>query len=295
MKPYSTPAAFRAALESRLKNAARARNLTPMRLRKVVTFDRFVARLVAVAPDRWLLKGGAALDFRLQDRARTTMDLDMAFLAEQAQVDADVIEASRTDLSDYFTFAAERIPVPAGQEDVTGSFRIRALIAGRLFEQIQLDVAWTDPFIGSELVHGESLLSFAGIEPATVPAIPIEQHAAEKLHAYTRVYASGPSSRVKDLVDVVLIALHRGLDAGRLAQALNTTFRARNSHSLPATFPSPPAAWEGPYRRLAEEVSITGDMVEAHRIVAALLDPILAGQAPGTAHWNPATQSWGIQ
>lgn len=69
MKPYSTPAAFRSALESRLKNAARERNFTPMRLRKIVTFDRFLARLTSVAADRWLLKGGAALNFRLQDRA----------------------------------------------------------------------------------------------------------------------------------------------------------------------------------------------------------------------------------
>lgn len=293
MKAYSTPAAFRSALESRLRNAARERNLAPMRLRKVVTFDRFLARLTTVAPDRWLLKGGAALDFRLQDRARTTVDLDLAFLAERARVDADIIAATRTDLGDYFTFTAERIPVPAGQENVAASFRVLASIAGRLFEPVQLDVAWTDPFMGSELVHGEDLLSFADIQPVSVPTIPVEQHIGEKLHAYTRVYVSGPSSRVKDLVDLILIALHRELRAEQLRQALDTTFRERNTHPLPVSLPVPPATWRGPYQRLAREVGLDEDMEGGWSVAAALLDPVLAGHVPGEARWHPATRAWG--
>jgi hypothetical protein len=37
-----------------------------------------------------------------------------------------------------------------------------------------------------------------------VPALAVELHLAEKLHAYSRVYGTGvQSSRVKDLVDMV--------------------------------------------------------------------------------------------
>ena len=43
-----------------------------MRDRKRVAFDRLLARLAATAPDRWLLKGGFALDLRLAERARST-------------------------------------------------------------------------------------------------------------------------------------------------------------------------------------------------------------------------------
>jgi len=35
------------------------------RERKRVAFDRLLARLIAVAPGRWILKGGFALDLRL--------------------------------------------------------------------------------------------------------------------------------------------------------------------------------------------------------------------------------------
>ena len=52
------------------------RGISLTRLRKEVVFDRLLARLLRVAPHRWLLKGALALDFRLEERARTTMDLD---------------------------------------------------------------------------------------------------------------------------------------------------------------------------------------------------------------------------
>ena len=48
------------------------------RLRKEVAFDRLLARLLVVAPGRWVLKGGLALDFRFGERARTTRDIDLA-------------------------------------------------------------------------------------------------------------------------------------------------------------------------------------------------------------------------
>lgn len=291
MKPYATGPAFRMSLEQRLKTIARERKLTPTRLRKLVTFDRFLARLIAVAPDRWLLKGGVALDFRLRDRARTTLDLDMTYLKGREQVNADVIAAAETHLDDYFTFTAERMPVPQNQESVAATFRVIASIGGRRFEQIQLDVAWSDPYLGSEPVRGEDLLDFAGIEPVTVPTIPAEQHIAEKLHAYTRTYASGSSSRVKDLVDLVLIALHRHVDAERLSRALDAIFAVRNTHPLPARIPAPPRDWEGPYRRLATEVRITTDVVAAHQIAAALLDPVLAAETREST-WAPLEGHW---
>lgn len=290
-KPYATASAFRAALEQRLKTTARERNVTPTRLRKVVTFDRYLARLIAVAPDRWLLKGGVALDFRLQDRARTTLDLDIAYFKGQEMVIADVIAAARRDLDDYFSFTAERVPVPANQEGVAASFRVIASVGGRQFEQIQLDVAWTDPYLGSESVRGEDLLSFADISPVTVPSIPVEQHVAEKLHAYTRSYVSGPSSRVKDLVDLVLIALHRNLDAERLREALDATFTTRDTHALPARLPAPPDEWKGPYRRLADEVGIDPDVSAAQRAAAALLDPVLA-HSLHSGTWLPSELRW---
>lgn len=62
---YATPAAFRAALEARLNAAARAGGRPVGSARKLVAFTRLLARLERTAPDRWVLKGGFALELRL--------------------------------------------------------------------------------------------------------------------------------------------------------------------------------------------------------------------------------------
>lgn len=67
---YADAASFRQALEQRLKHGAAGDGARLARNRKRVAFDRRLARLAATAPDRWLLKGGYALDLRLPVRAR---------------------------------------------------------------------------------------------------------------------------------------------------------------------------------------------------------------------------------
>jgi hypothetical protein len=76
--PYDTAHAFRAALEARLRNAAQSRGTDLQRLRRRVAFERLLARLFAQDDPPWLLKGGYALEMRLEDRARSTLDLDMS-------------------------------------------------------------------------------------------------------------------------------------------------------------------------------------------------------------------------
>jgi hypothetical protein len=62
---YETATAFRRALESRLLAESNRTGTPLVRLRKLVVFDRFLARLVYAHPSRWLLKGGLALQLRL--------------------------------------------------------------------------------------------------------------------------------------------------------------------------------------------------------------------------------------
>lgn len=57
---YSSGAAFRRALEDRLLAQSLRSNTPLVRLRKLVAFDRFLARLVQTHPGGWLLKGGGA-------------------------------------------------------------------------------------------------------------------------------------------------------------------------------------------------------------------------------------------
>ena len=59
---YASAAGFRAALEQGLLNQSRGIGTSLVRLRKTVVFDGLLARLVAAASGRWVLKGALALD-----------------------------------------------------------------------------------------------------------------------------------------------------------------------------------------------------------------------------------------
>lgn len=54
---YQTAAAFRRALETRLVAESARTGIPLVRLRKLVVFERFLARLTQAQPGAWLLKG----------------------------------------------------------------------------------------------------------------------------------------------------------------------------------------------------------------------------------------------
>ena len=206
---YETAAAFRRALEDRLKDRSHREGALLARLRKQVAFERLLARLLRVAPGQWALKGGFALQLRMPDRARTTRDIDLAWQVQEDELLERLIEVTIEDLGDFFSFRVERTSADPDRMGGAHRFRVAASLAGRLFETFILDVGEGDGLAvtQSEALTTPDLLGFAGIEPVTVPAIPLTRQVAEKLHAYTRRYEGDRvSSRPKDLVDLALIA-----------------------------------------------------------------------------------------
>jgi hypothetical protein len=292
---YATAAAFRAALEHRLLTASRERDAQLAWLRKLVVFDRFLARLLAVAPDRWVVKGGVALEFRLGDRARTTRDLDLARQDTEEEAASDLAAVESIDLGDFFAFAVRRTTrLDAALAGVAVRYRVAAELDGRRFEEVTVDVGFGSSLVASvDLLRGPDLLAFAGFDPITIPALPLTQHVAEKLHAYTRTYqGQQASTRVKDLIDLVLIQAAATFEAGTLRCAVQITFSERDVQSLPVELPVPPSSWRATYPALAVEVGLDPDVSVGHRLAAAFLDPVLSGITPDEAHWDPEAGSW---
>jgi hypothetical protein len=62
---YDNGSAFRRALEDRLRSMSIQTGMSLTRLRKMVAFDRYLARLLYYQPGCWILKGGFALQLRL--------------------------------------------------------------------------------------------------------------------------------------------------------------------------------------------------------------------------------------
>ena len=247
---YASAAAFRTALEQRLLNRSRETGTSLVRLRKTVVFDRLLARLKEVAPERELLKGALALDFRLGTRTRTTKDMDLARADNEESATADFIAAQTVELDDFFSFAIQKARDLGERTEGAVRYHVRAELAGRMFEEVIVDVGFSDALPQTvDRLRGPDLLSFAGIEPVEVPALPLEDHVAEKLHAYSRIYREGlASTRVKDLVDLVLVKSFASLDAERLRESLLQTFEKRGQQPLPETLPPPPTEWGPAYR-----------------------------------------------
>jgi hypothetical protein len=170
--------------------------------------------------------------------------LDIGRYDNEEAATADFLAAQSIDLGDCFTFIIERIgELDRRGENAAVRYHVTAQLAGRRFDDVTVDVGFGDPVITDpEIVRGPDLLNFADIPPIEVQILSLEQHVAEKVHAYTRRYAGGmTSTRVKDLIDLVMISSLFTLKAGRLRQALQVIFGARGSHPLPTALPPPPS------------------------------------------------------
>lgn len=290
---HNSGGAFRRSLEDRLKTKAIESGTSLDRLRKMVAFDRFLARLAVIAGDSWLLKGGFALQLRMGDRARTTTDIDLLTRVPPEQIRASLQQAGTLDLGDCFDFTVEAgSTIPPANAGGT-RYPVRSLLDGRTFEQFHVDVGVGDPVaVPFELLETPALLEFAGIPPTRIPCYPVAQQIAEKVHAYTQRYRSGSSSRVKDLVDILLMATMTEISVQDLNDALDATFTARIDHELPAAMPSPPSSYTSPFVRMARDVELGyATLDSAVEALKRFLDPVLSRQAIGD--WNPDSWSWG--
>ncbi|MBI3447774.1 MAG: nucleotidyl transferase AbiEii/AbiGii toxin family protein [Acidobacteria bacterium] len=275
-RAYESAAAFRRALTDRLQKRGRERGEDLQRLHRLVAFDRLLARLFPEnASVPWVLKGGCALELRYHLAARATVDVDLAVprISELGRTPgeriADVLdrlrEATDTDLGDGFEVRIEaQVREFTAPPEGGGRFPVVVRLAGRRFANFHLDIGMGDVVLeGAEILAGEELLAFAGIPAARVSVVSVSQQFAEKFHAYTLPRDGRANTRVKDLVDL-LIMIERGpLNPRGARAAIEATFARRGTHAIPVRVPDSPAAWEAPYARLAEEAGLGTRSVEA--------------------------------
>ena len=296
---YKTATAFRHALEQRLRQQSLSGGAPLARLRKMVAFDRFLARVAKKQPDAWIVKGGFALQLRLGERARTTKDIDVSAVNPwtREQTITHLRAAVLLNLGDWFEFeVGEPAEAATGAPGRGFRFPIRCLLDGRPFETFHLDVGYGDPILEAPVeLTAPNLLAFAEIAPATVRCYPLTTQIAEKLHTYTRTYASGETSRARDLADILLAASLAQFDGVKLKQAIDATFKARASHPVPPQMPDPPQRIASSYAQVARELDLPWRTIkEAGAVAAQFLNPVLKGDSKVTkVKWDPPHWKWG--
>jgi hypothetical protein len=241
-KKYTSAGALRRALEDRLRQTATTEQVDLARLRRQVAFDRLLARLFRSDDAPWALKGGYAMELQLRV-ARTTVDIDLTLPAglnlssKEALTTATVREmpqeAASLDLGDWFLYTVGAPMMDLDAAPYGGArYPIECRIDGRTFSRFHLDVGIGDVLIPPlQKIQGQDWLGFAEISPAEMRLISKEQQAAEKLHAYT-LPRSSPNSRVKDLVDLLLLIRTGEVRQTQLTEAVRMTFDRRKTHAI---------------------------------------------------------------
>lgn len=266
---YATAGALRAALGQRLLRQANETNTDIARLRRRVVFERLLVRFAHADAVRWVLKGGAAVEVRLTDRARATKDLDMALAdmaADENQVKAVLVDGLMSDpQGDLFEFRLGRFRTMSIDGALGPGWRasVECQLDGRTFDHVVIDIVVRPSEVERlEPIRLPGTLSFASLPTVEILAVDLNQHFAEKLHAMVRVYDDRPSSRVKDLADVILF-IDTGLEPSlELAEAVAEVFAARGAIP-PGSIPDPPASWRPRYAELADDLQLSSQDVDA--------------------------------
>jgi len=226
---YHEPSALLAALRDRARSAAASHpEVTPAQLHTEFVHRRFLARVFAPAGgERWVLKGGVALLARVAD-ARHSRDIDLHDQLGDLDAAIDSLrDLCRRDLGDHFRFTIARItrrPPTPEQPSITGAQVSIAVTCGATtLPNLRLDIVVGGLVTAPPERHAPATrLALPGMDDPEYLLYPVVDHITDKVCATAAAYGSrsAPSSRPRDLVDLVVLARTSTVDADLLKRAI---------------------------------------------------------------------------
>ena len=289
--PYATAAAFDAALADRFRLAAQSSRHSINELRRQFAYDRLLVRLFSDKQSEWVLKGAGGLLARMPVDARHSMDLDLLHRGQFAQAIELLENAALLDVGDFFDFDISE--VRGAQLANARRLRVVSYIGNKTFEQFRIDLV-----IASNMTQVPDRVQ--PLQPIQVPGLrsveyrvyPIVDHIADKHAAMLATYNDGsPSTRYRDLVDLMLIANQESVDAQQLRHAMLSEYQARGL-TVPSTIELPSDSWVDGYAAAVEPVVAVSERTTAEALdkLRAFLMPVLSSEATGS--WNPSRRRW---
>lgn len=260
-------------------------------------FDRFLSRVFAAGEgSQWLLEGGMSMLARVP-AARTTKDVDLAAerAADLEEAAAALVRAVEVDLGDHITFRLTR-STPTGLGENQPGVATRRYFFTCIDSQTdrEIDTVQVDVVVGPAPVGRPEMVEPANRLQLRWPVVtypyrlyPVVDQVADKVCATMDTnYPGGlASSRVKDLVDLVVLARTQKVDRDELRVAIAT--KQALSKIEPFEQFEIPADWARSYPKMAAGVPGARDLssAEAGAFVAQLVDPALGPAS--AAVWVP--------
>lgn len=250
----NSPAALRRSLESRFKNASRATGQPSPQIRRRFFHQCYLARVFTLPGNDWVLKGGVGLAMRASS-ARHSKDIDLyrqdAIHDLETSID-QLITAGLASDRDPFVFEVTRKgEILGGAGGAT--LAVKCLLGPLELDTFPIDLTTRHQIVGKlEQVTPEQLVQIPQVMPPPPMLVyPLTDQIADKLSALYETHSGQPSSRYRDLVDLILITLdHQEVDPDELHRALEAQQTLRRV-SLPRPLTPPGDHWRQRYRNLA--------------------------------------------
>lgn len=292
---YKTPAA----LEMAVKAAAKRSVMDTNRAISGFYFHRLLCRIFSVEDCGFVLKGGQSMLARTID-ARYTKDIDLLSRGKDLLTAIeDLKRLALIDLGDYVRFEFEKAEPIKLEDEYRSGYNVvfSAWIGAKMVQAVSIDLVvdivesiTTESITPKDRIEVEDLRTFDYMIYATEDAL------ADKLFGIVEQHDGRPSSRVKDLVGVVVYATTCPIDGKRLATNLNRESALRNIE-LPKAFAVPPL-WQENYRpmfkKLCGQTGISSEfknMDAAEALAKRLFDPLLESRT-SIGIWNPDSLNW---
>jgi len=241
-----------------LSQAARAESIPESRLRSWLS-----TRVLAAALDRardeqggpvFLVRGGVAMELRLDLRSRATQDYDAVIRAQSRDLEAVVRKALKEDWHG-FTFT------PTPPETIRGSNAQRLVVQidyrGQPWGKVKFEVAPAEGGTASEHTPVAARhMDWARLPlPAEVDCVTLRYVAAQKLHASTEppAHDGTVNDRFRDVLDLLLLEPElKSSERDELNAACREIFELRGTHQWPPVLEAHPA-WQLGYETLCRD------------------------------------------
>lgn len=288
-----------AALEMAVKEAAKASPQDTGRAIAGFYFHRLLCRVFADSNKSFVLKGGRSVLARTLD-GRATRDIDpLSTLDSIEGALADLRRLAQRDLGDFVVFEyAGAEPIKPDDEYRSGlSVRFIPMLGAKRMQAIAIDLVIDEvPLEGAEAVSPADRIDVKGLDTCDYLVYPVGAALADKFCALAERHNGRASSRVKDLVDIVVYTLTCDIDGTDLQARLRREMAVRKigpieSFAIPQEWANPQA------RQFAKLCAQTGiptrlhDIGEASKLAAKLLDPALEQRCGGLC-WDHESLNW---
>lgn len=223
--------------------------------------------------------------------ARATSDIDFEVRSDEIEiVEQRLIQCSSIDLNDFhhFEFVESSRLTNMYEEQFLVQYKFQSSFGGtNTF--IKVDLALVDDegfdvqFISPD---GLGVLQDPNHKYAVVS---LERQLAQKIAATLQVYVSGPSSRIRDLFDIVWISKNYSLDERSLRKQLIIEFRRRGLEEFSKV---PPDGWQDLWQKNLSSAPISVRRVSYDKAVLLFNKLLSTAETSTSRTWDPGLEDW---